>query len=154
MLEHLKTPLHITARYSCDAVAKLFFEHGANPNAESEWGTPLTVAVTYNNISVALMLIRGGSSVTTQSLCPRRLAEHSIMLLRAKLHILAKEFIQLNDGFKRVFLQGCSRTTTFLGPFYSNTDVLRIISSFLDISSTAVVNRVRHTVDLIESVEW
>ena len=38
--------------------------------------------------------------------------------------------------------------------FYNNTDVLRIISSFLDVSSTVVVNRVRHTVDLIESVEW
>ena len=154
VLEHLKTPLHITARYSCNAVAKLLLEHGADPNAESEWGTPLTVAVTYNNISVALMLIRGGSSVTTQSLCQRRLAEHSIMLLRAKLHILAKEFIQLNNGFKRVFLRGCSRTTTFLGPFYSNTDVLRIISSFLDISSTTVVNRVIDAVALIESVEW
>ena len=97
VLEYLKTPLHITARYSCDAVTKLLLEHGANPNAESKWGTPLTVAVTHNNISVALMLIRGGSTVTTQSLCQRWLAEHSIMLLRAKLHILAKAFIQLNN---------------------------------------------------------
>ena len=29
-----------------------------------------------------------------------------------------------------------------------------MISSFLNVSSTAVVNRVRHAVDLIESVEW
>ena len=149
VLEHLKTPLHITARYSCDAVAKLLLEHGANPNAESEWGTPLTVAVSCNNISVALMLIRGGSTVTTQSLCKRRCAEHSPMLLRAKLHILAKDFIQLNDGFKRVFLQGCSRTKTSLGSFYGNINVLRMIGSFLDVSSTAVVNRVKQSVYLI-----
>ena len=151
---HLKSPLHIAAKYSCEAVTKLLLEHGADPDAESEWGTPLTVAVTENNISVVLMLIRGGSTVTTQSLCQRRRAEHSIMLLRAKLHILAKEFLQLNDGFKRVFLQGCSRTTTFLGSFYGYTDVLRIMSSFLGVSSTQVVDRVRHLVDLIESVEW
>ena len=69
VLEHLKTPLHITARYSCDAVAKLLLEHGADPNAESEWGTPLTVTVTCNNISVALMLVRGGARVSTQCLC-------------------------------------------------------------------------------------
>ena len=151
---HLKTPLHIAAKYSCEAVTKLLLEHGADPDAGSEWGTPLTVAVTENNISVALMLVRGGSTVTTQSLCQRRRAEHSIMLLRAKLHILAKEFLQLNDGFKRVFLQGCSRTTTFLGSLYGYTDVLRIMSSFLGVSSTQVVDRVRHLVDLTESVEW
>ena len=29
-----------------------------------------------------------------------------------------------------------------------------MIGSFLDVSSTAVVNRVRHAVDLIETVEW
>ena len=86
---HLKTPLHIAAKYSCEAVTKLLLEHGADPDAGSEWGTPLTVAVTENNSSVALMLIRGGSTVTTQSLCQRRRAEHSIMLLREKLHILA-----------------------------------------------------------------
>ena len=102
----LKLPLHTSARYGCDAVAKVLLEHGADPNAESDWGTPLTVAVCCNNISVALMLIRGGSTVTTQSLCQRRCAEHSMMLVRAKLHILAKDFIQVNDGFKRVFLQG------------------------------------------------
>ena len=154
LLEHFKTPLHIAAKYSCEAVTKLLLEHGADPDAGSEWGTPLTVAVAENNISVALMLIRGGSTVTTQSLCQRRRAEHSIMLLRAKLHILAKEFLQLNDGFKRVFLQGCSRTTTFLGSFYGYTDVLRIMSSFLGVSSTQVVDRVRHLVDFIESVDW
>ena len=154
VLEHLKTPLHIAAKYSCEAVTKLLLEHGADPDAGSEWGTPLTVAVTENNISVALMLIRGGSTVTTQSLCQRRRAKNSTMLLRAKLHILAKEFLQLNDGFKRVFLQGCSRTTTFLGSFYGCTDVLRIISSFLGVSSAQVVDRVRHLVDLVESVDW
>ena len=151
---HLKSPLHIAAKYSCEAVTKLLLEHGADPDAESEWGTPLTVAVTENNISVVLMLIRGGSTVTTQSLCQRRRAEHSIMLLRAKLHILAQQFLQLNDGFKRVFLQGCSRTTTCLGSLYGYTDVLRIISSCLGISSAQVVDRVRHLVDLIESVDW
>ena len=154
MLEHLKTPLHIAAKYSCEAVTKLLLEKGADPDAGSEWGTPLTVAVTENNISVALMLIKGGSMVTTQSLCQRRRAEHSIMLLRAKLHILAKEFLQLNDGFKRVFLQGCSRTTTFLGSLDGYTDVLRIMSSFLGVSSTQVIDRVKHLVDLIESVDW
>ena len=154
VLEHLKTPLHLAAKYSCEAVTKLLLEHGADPDAGSEWGTPLTVAVTENNISVALMLVRGGSTVTTQSLCQRRRAEHSIMLLRAKLHILAQQFLQLNDGFKRVFLQGCSRTTTFLGSLYGYTDVLRIISSCLGISSAQVVDRVRHLVDLIESVDW
>ena len=74
------------------------------------------------------------------------------MLARAKLHILAKEFIQVNTGFKWVFLQGCSRTKTFLGSFRGKIDVLRMIGSFLDISSTAVVNRVRQVVDLIQSV--
>ena len=154
VLEHLKTPLHLAAKYSCEAVTKLLLEKGADPDAGSEWGTPLTVAVTENNISVALMLIKGGSMVTTQSLCQRRRAEHSIMLLRAKLHILAKEFLQLNDGFKRVFLQGCSRTTTFLGSLDGYTDVLRIMSSFLGVSSTQVIDRVKHLVDLIESVDW
>ena len=150
----LKSPLHTTARYGGDAVAKLLLEHGADPNDESEWETPFTVAVCCNNISVALMLIRGGSTVTVQSLRQRRCAEISIMLVRAKLHILAMNFIQFNDGFKRVFLQGCSRTTTSLGPFYNNTDVLRNIASFLDVSSTVVVNRVKHAVELIESVAW
>ena len=151
---HLKSPLHIAAKYSCEAVTKLLLEHGADPDAESEWGTPLTVAVTENNISVVLMLIRGGSTVTTQSLCQRRRAEHSIMLLRAKLHVLAKDFLQLNDGFKLTFLQGCSRTTTFLGSLYGYTDVLRVMSSFVGVSSTQVVSRVRHLVDFIESVNW
>ena len=90
MLEHLMAPLHVTARYSCDAVAKLLLEHGADPNTASEWGSPLAVAVNCNNISVALMLIKGGATVSTQCLCQRRRADHSIMLLRAKLHILAK----------------------------------------------------------------
>ena len=33
VLEHLKTPLHLAAKYSCEAVTKLLLEKGADPDA-------------------------------------------------------------------------------------------------------------------------
>ena len=154
MLEHLMTPMHVAARFSCGTVTKLLLENGADPNTASEWGAPLVVAAHYNNIEVAQMLLKGGATVSTQCLCNHRHANHSIMLLRAKLHIWAKEFIQLNIGFKHIFLRRCSRTDTSLGSLYGNIDVLTMIGRCLNVASTAVVDRVRQAVFLMELVEW
>ena len=35
MLEHLMTPLHVAARFSCGAIATLLIKNGADPNTAS-----------------------------------------------------------------------------------------------------------------------
>ena len=59
------------------------------------------------------------------------------------MHIWAKNIVQLDTGFKCVFLLGCSRTGTLLGLLDGNIDVLRVIGRFLDIEGPTAVNRLR-----------
>ena len=77
-----------------------------------------------------------------------------MMRFRAKLHLWTKNVIDMNIGFRCVFLLGCSRHHTVLGMLRDKRDVLRVIIGFMSLKTVSVVNILKHVVDVIESLQW
>ena len=128
-------------------MVRLLLDSGGDPNIVSESGiTPLAVASFFDNIEVAKTLLKGGATVTTQYLYNRFQVKHSIMLFIRKLHIWAKEIVELDTAFKHVFLLGCSRANTVLDLLYGKHNVLHSISRFLDIEKATIVDNIEQAV--------
>ena len=97
--------MYLAAQLENAALAQMLLENGANPNSENYQGqTPLSAASFLNRHEVAQILLKGGARVSENCSCHRRIADHSMMLFRTEIHILAKQLIDTSIGFRSVFL--------------------------------------------------
>jgi ankyrin repeat protein len=64
-----QTLLEVEAEHGALATARLLLQNGADPNAESVYGTPLSEAAAYGSVTVVILLLDHGANVNSP-VCP------------------------------------------------------------------------------------
>ena len=79
------TPLHVAAEKGHVEIAKLFLEHGADPNAKEKLGgeTPLYWAVSFDHTDIAKLLLKHGADPNNKS---KRYIEDGRAVLHLAVH--------------------------------------------------------------------
>ena len=163
-------PLLIVAARSGNAgMTSLLLQTGSDPNDASYLGVcPLSVAAYFQHSEVAQILLKGGALVSESNLCNRGgTGRGGIMLLRARLHLWAREIVDRAFAFSQVFPQGCSTNhwprchrghrrwrEGGAGLLCGKEDVLSLMRSFVLVKTPTVVRRLEEAVSHIESIEW
>jgi len=126
------TALLVASIYGHVAIAKLLLDCHANPNHETEYGTPLLYAATQGHSGIVSLLIKAGASVDKTSSLRKHFHGCSPLIIAAAYGHMECVRLLLASGANSKLCNDDGRTALMLAIRENHTEVIRLLELYQD----------------------